>query len=253
MERLRQTLQGVLAEDDVAAVDHVVHVDVERIDEQQFRVVARRQREIGVLERFNEQRLPFHADAADFLGQVLRLRVFDREVADQDEMPFLDALGESRLEGGLLLLRVHLVRVVAGRRSEDRAAVTVDGRAVAALTGAAGALLPVGLLARAAHFGAVLHLVRALAETGQVVAHRLVDEVLLVGIGEDLFGQVDRADLLVVPVFDVNGRHGYSPRFPFFAKRTTTRPFFPPGTAPRMYSRLFSTSILATRRFLTVT
>src|SRR4029079_18106039 len=124
-------------------------------------------------------------------------------------------------ERRLLLLRVHLVGVVARRRAEHGAAVAMDGRTVTALPGAPGTLLPERLLARAAHFGAVLDLVRSLAQTGQVVAHRLVDQMLFVRVAEDLVGELDRADFLVVPVLDVDGRHRHSPRFPFLEKRTT--------------------------------
>ena len=49
-ERLRQTLQRILAQHDVAAVDDVVHVHVQRIDELQSRIVAYGQREICILE-----------------------------------------------------------------------------------------------------------------------------------------------------------------------------------------------------------
>src|SRR5438552_9078773 len=111
--------------------------------------------------------------------------------------------------------------------------MAMNRRAIAALTRAAGALLPEWLLARAAHFGAVLHFVRSLTQRGEIVAHRLVDQMLLVRIGEDLLGEIDRSHFLVVPVFDVNFRHGYSPCFPFLEKRTTTSPLRPPGTAPR--------------------
>src|SRR5205085_10474910 len=206
-----------------------------------------------VLERVDQERFPLHADAGELPGHGVGLGLVDVEVGEEDELPFLDPLRERRLERRLLLLRVHLVGVVARLRPEDRAAVAVDRRAVTALPGPARALLPERLLARAGHFGAVLDLVRSLAERGEVVAHRLVDQVLLVRIAEDVVGQLDRADLLVVPVLDVDGRHRHSPRFPFLEKRTTTRPFLPPGTAPLMWRRLVSASTLATRRFLTVT
>src|SRR5205823_6328682 len=111
------------------------------------------QREVGVLERVDQQRLPFDPDPGDLLGQRLRLRLVDREVVEQDELPFLDPLRERALERRFLLLRVHLVGVIARRGAEDRAAVAMDRRAVAALTRAAGALLAERLLARAAHFG----------------------------------------------------------------------------------------------------
>src|SRR5215210_1459363 len=112
----------------------------------------------------------------------------------------------------------------------------MNRRTISTLTRAAGALLLERLLARARHFRAGLRLVRSLAETGEVVAHCLVNEMLLVRVPEDRFRQVERAHLLVVPVPDINGRHGYSLffPFPFLEKRTKTRPLRPPGTAPLM-------------------
>ena len=205
-----------------------------RVDEVQPGVVPRRQSQVRVLKRIDKQRFPFHADADELRGQRLRLGLTDSEIAEKDDLPFLEPLRERRLERVLLFFRVHFVGVIARSGAEDRAAVTMDGRTATTLAGPASALLPERLLARAAHFRAVLDLGRSLAERGEVVAHRFVDQVLFVWIRENRFRQVDRADLLVVPVFDVDGRHGHSPRFPFLEKRTTTRPLRPPGTAPRM-------------------
>src|SRR5437868_2053476 len=84
------------------------------------------------------------------------VRLVDGHVGNDDEVPLLDALRKRALEGCFLFLRVHLVAVVARLRTEDRAAVTMNRRTIAALTRPARALLPERLLARAAHFGARL-------------------------------------------------------------------------------------------------
>src|SRR5260221_5514806 len=191
MESLRPTLQRILAEEDVPAVEHVIHVDVERIDQDGLRVIAVSQSQVGVLEAVDDQRLSLDSDVADLLDEILRLGITDCEIADEHEVPFLHPLRESRLESGLLLLGVHLVRIVTGDWSEDCTAVTMDGWAIATLARAPCALLTEGLFARAGYFGAVLDLVGPLTEAGEVVANRFMNQMLFVRIAEDLFRQVD--------------------------------------------------------------
>ena len=128
-------------------------------------------------------------------------------------------------------------------------------RAGRALTGAAGALLPVRLLAAAADLAAGLRGVRALAGGGELGHDDLVDQ-RHVGLDvEDLGGQLDRAVGLAGRRTDVNGRHEV--RLPsacsrLTAPRTRTVPPLGPGTAPLMSSRPRSASIAWTVRFWVV-
>src|SRR6185436_19176911 len=95
------------------------------------------------------------------------------------------------------------VLVAARLRPEHRAALAPQRVADLADTGAAGALLPPRLLARASHVRAGLGGVRA-AAFRRVRAHdRGVDQVGLHATAEHL-AEVDRADLLVLLVDDVN-------------------------------------------------
>src|SRR6202043_3185397 len=119
----------------------------------------------------------------------------DRKVGDEDELAFLDPLRKRGLERVLLLLRVHLVGVVAGLRTEDRSTVTMDRRTVAALARAAGALLPERLLARAAHFRPGLRLVCSLTQRSEVVANRFGNQMLFVRLRENLVSEIRRAGL----------------------------------------------------------
>src|SRR5207237_4295464 len=126
-------------------------------------------------------------------------------------------------------------------------------------------LLPPRLLAAAAHHRAGLGGVRA-AALRRVRAHdRLVNQVGLHASAEHVIAEIDRADLLVFCVDDVNC-HGYF--LPFFfagstcatlmvlaatALRITTIAFGPPGTEPSTSRRLLSGSTRSTFRFRVVT
>src|SRR6188508_807100 len=93
-----------------------------------------------------------------------------------------------------------------------------------ALTGAAGALLAVGLAATAAHLATRLRRMRALTSGRELGHHDLVDQRDVRLHVEDLGGQV-------------RGLGCHLDHAPFAAVRIRTMPPRGPGTAPLMSSR----------------
>src|ERR1700691_5312497 len=130
-------------------------------------------------------------------------------------------------------------------RAMRGAAARVLGRAEGTLARAAGALLPVGLLATAANLAAGLRGVRALPGGGLLRHHDLVDQRHVHLGGEDLLRQVYRLAALAGRRDDAD--FGHQASLPtccgvLTALRTnTTRPLGP-GTAPLISSRPRSAS-----------
>src|SRR5690606_2787436 len=125
-------------------------------------------------------------------------------------------------------------------------------RADRTLTGAAGALLAVRLLATTADRGPRLGLRGALSRGGELGDDDLVDQRHVRGDVEDRGGQLGGAGLLARGVQDVDGlgvSHGHAP---FTAVRTTTTPRFGPGIGPATSSRPLSTSTAWIVRFWVV-
>src|SRR5262249_34957848 len=141
-----------------------------------------------------------------------------------------------------------------------------------AVTGAAGALLLVHLLASHVHFRTVLGVVRAGAPLGELIAHHAVDEVRARLQAENRFRELDGTGLGGRERGDIRFHHACS--FAALASpaalkapgrgaslcgcfrtasRTSTQPPLEPGTAPRTMSRPRSTSVLTTTRFCVVT
>src|SRR5207248_2823375 len=106
----------------------------------------------GVVRRGkNDERRAVDADRVHQLLRLLRLGFVEDKALD-DADPFLDGLLAQRAAQGEAphLLR-HALRVVARLGAEDRAAAFHAGLSRAAVAGAAGALLPIGLGAAAAY------------------------------------------------------------------------------------------------------
>src|SRR5699024_9171210 len=140
--------------------------------------------------------------------------------------------------------------------AHDRPAGELRG-ADRALTGAAGARLGVRFAAAAGALGAGLGLVRALAGSGQLGHHDLVDQRHVGGDVEDRRRQCGGALLGTVGVEHVDdlvvlGERSHRLHAPFTAVLTTTRPPLGPGTAPETSSRPFSASTAWMVRFWTV-
>src|SRR5690606_18433754 len=123
-------------------------------------------------------------------------------------------------------------RVVARHGTVHDATTGELRRTGRALTGAAGALLAVRLLAATTDLATGLRLVRALTGSGQLRDDDLVDQrnADLLDV-EDLRGELDGTGLVARRRKDVNSAHRL-PQAPLAAVRTRTRPPFGPGTAP---------------------
>src|ERR1035437_7256694 len=113
----------------------------------------------------------------------------------------------------------------------------------------ASALLFPQLLARACDFPAYLRRVGTGAIARLELPHRFVQERLVDGARENVVGQFDFADLLIIQIHYIDCRHGSY----LFDLRTTTYPPLGPGTAPFTTSTLSSVSTSITSRLRTVT
>src|SRR6185295_14011973 len=111
---------------------------------------------------------------------------------------------ERRAEGARFHLARQRVVVAARLRPEHRAALAPQRVARLADLRAAGALLAPRLLAGAADHAAGLGLVRALPLRRVLANHRFPDQPGIHAPAEHLVADVERADLLVVVVDDVN-------------------------------------------------
>ncbi len=108
---------------------------------------------------------------------------------EADVLEHRHALGAGAVAQGAgqrlaLDLALHLVAVVARMRAEGHAAADAGRAAGVAGAGPAGALLLVELLLREVDLGTGLGVVRSLALVGQVVAHHLVQGLLMNGLRE---------------------------------------------------------------------
>ena len=121
--------------------------------------------------------------------------------------------------------------LVAARMRAERAAAAaeqVDARR--AVTGGAGALLPVHLLAGAVDVGPVLHFMRAGAALGQLPDDAAVDQIGARFEAENGVGQCDRAAFLAVEGGDLQ----LHVTFPFSVPAVSwrARAWLPPSALP---------------------
>src|SRR5579862_4266706 len=174
--------------------------------------------------------------------------------------------------------RADLLRQVGCMRAHDRTertATTAELRhAGRAVTGAAGALLLIHLLASAPDFGAALGLVRASLALVELPLHAALNNVLARLKTEDAFGELDRTGRFALECCDFQFHYAPSPwagasvacsatlNLPGFgasfgsgfltASRTAIHPPLEPGTAPSTRIRPRSTSVETTRRLSVV-
>ena len=171
----------------------------------------------------DHHRLAGDAELGEQALQELRLRLLDHEGLDDLHRTLDEPLAEGDAQRGGAGLLGHRVGVVTGLGAEGGPAVAPEGAARLAGPGAAGALLPPGLLARARDEGPVLGHVGAAAPAGAVLLHRLVDEVRVGLGGEDVRGELDLPDRLVRGVHHRHLRGGL-PLFCGVLRRTPRPP-----------------------------
>src|SRR5262249_8701548 len=145
---------------------------------------------------------PFHGRF-----EVLRPMTLDIHFVE-DEQPLLaHPLRERGLQGVLLLPHRDALRIGARDRTMRGAAVTMNGRAASPLPRPAGPLLLEGLLPRTGDLGPDLRLVRSATQSRQMRLDDLPDQMASEGIVEDVLGQPDLADPLLLPIDDRQCAH----------------------------------------------
>ena len=169
--------------------------------------VAHRLEEVVVLLVDHQRRL--EAQLGEGLDRRLGLGRRGLPLVEDEQRLVGVALGDGRADGGAAQLLGHVVLVVAHLGRHGLAAADPLRGADGALAGAAGALLSIGLLAAAGDQRAVLHAHRVGAPRGELRLDHLVEERVRVverRVDEGV-GEVDGADLLLLDVEDVQGRH----------------------------------------------
>ena len=106
--------------------------------------------------------------------------------------------GKGRTQRAQLHFARQFVTVIPRHRSVDRTAVAPDRAANGTHAGASGTLLLPQLFAGAGYFMAGLDLVGAGASPRQIMAHRLVEQVVIDFRPEDGVGEFHFADLLIL-------------------------------------------------------
>src|SRR6185295_13289191 len=199
------------------------------------------------------------AHRLELLCQRLGLRRVDGQRLDDREATLADQLGQDRRHAGAIHLLVHLLgEVLVGAVREDPAASAPQRRRGHAGAGAAGALLAPRLLGGVLDHGAVELGAGAQARVGLEGDDDLVHQRLVVVAREDRVGRLDLGGRLALVVEKVD-LHQFAPflataflRGALTAGRTTTWPFFAPGTAPRTSSSWRASSMRTMSRFWVV-
>src|SRR6185503_10329354 len=164
-------------------------------------------------------------------GERLGLRLGDRSLVEDDDAAVLGL----RREGVTQRERAHLLRQVVGvaahHRAEHAGAAAEVRRAGRTVTGAAGALLRVHLLAGPHDVVAVLGLVRAGLALGELPIDAALDQVGARLEPEDVLRQAERAGFLTLEGGDFHIHLTRPPAGP--ALPPSPRTWRPPrGTCP---------------------
>src|SRR5690606_9666767 len=204
-------------------------VDVGALLRQQvdLRNVARGPDEVRVELRpvDDEDRLP--AELLEALGERLRLRLGGAGRIENDELALGGLRRERAFETELANLLLQIERVAAHDGAEDDRARPELWRAQRAMPRAPRPLLTVRLLRRAGDLAHALRLVRAGAALRELPIDDTRQDVLADRDGEDLVGELDLSDRLVVEIADL-GLHLTPPRP---ARPPLQHRGSPPGTA----------------------
>src|SRR5215213_1206241 len=163
-----QLFGGRARQHELLVVEHVVDVDAARADHLRRLHVARGEQEVVVLDGVNNQRLAFEAERRQSADELLRLRLPEDQLVDDDEVALAQTLGERGAQSAAAHLLRQGLRPVARLRAVDVAAALPEGRADAGDARAARALLLPELLAGAGHVAARLRPDRALPRARQI-------------------------------------------------------------------------------------
>src|SRR5579872_836650 len=189
LDRRPRQHQGVAAEDvvDVGALLRQ-HVDL--------REVARGAREALVELRAVDDQHRAPAELLEALRELLGLAGLDRGALQHDQLALGLLRRERAQEAQAPDLLLQAEAVVARNGAEDHRAAAELRRAEAALAGAAGALLPPGLLGGALDIRDALGLVRPGAALGELPIDDASQDVAPHRRAEHLVGKLDAADFL---------------------------------------------------------
>ena len=190
----------------------VVDVDAAGRDTGDVLHVARRQRQVAIFERVNDQRGAFESERCERRDEIFRAVRLQLEAVDDDQPAFAQPLGEHRADGAAPHLLRDAVRPVARLRPVDVATAFPERRAQRSDAGAACALLLPELLARAAHVAARL----GGAGAGALICHvgfdRFVNQRLVERRAEHVFRQRQLADFFVLEILNLHNRHCLAPQ-----------------------------------------
>src|SRR5215210_6899711 len=101
-----QGLGGRARHHELLVVEHVVDVDAVGADDLRRLHVARREHEVVVVDAVNDQRLPFEPERRERGDELLRLRLAEDQLVDDDEVALTQALGQGRAQRAA----AHLLR-----------------------------------------------------------------------------------------------------------------------------------------------
>src|SRR5919205_3112533 len=188
-------------------VEHVVDVDAVGADDLRRLDVARGEQEVVVVDAIDDERLPVEPERGERADELLRLRLAEDQLVHDDEVALAKALGQGRAERAAAHLLRQRLRPVARLRAVDVAAALPERRADRRDARAPRALLLPELLAGAGHVAAGLRPHGALPGAREVGLHGRVDQRLVQLGAEDGVRQFEVADLFVLQVAHLDGRH----------------------------------------------
>src|ERR1044072_1056075 len=210
-ERRLQGFGGRARQHQLLVVEHVVDVDARGSDDLRRLHVARGEQEVVVLDGVNDERLAFEAERRERADEILRLRLAEDQLFDDDDVALAQALGERGAQSAAAHLLRQRLRPVAGLRAVDVAAALPERRAYRGDARAARALLLPELLAGAGHVAARLRPDRALPRSREVGLHGGVYQRLVHLGAEHGVREFEVADLFVLQVAHLDGRHNQTP------------------------------------------
>src|SRR5215213_7021831 len=207
-----QLFGGRARQHELLVVEHVVDVDAARADDLRALHVARGEQEVVVVDGVDDERLPFEPERGERPDELLRLRLREDQLLDDDDVTLAQTLRQGRAQRAAAHLLRQRLRPVAGLRPVDVAAALPERRADRRDARPAGALLLPELLARAGNVAAGLRPHGALAGAREVGLDGRVDQRLVQLGAEYGVRKFEVADLFVLQVAHLNGRHFVSLR-----------------------------------------
>ena len=170
--------------------------------------VARAQSQVAIAvpRHFHQQARGLHFQSVQRLAELLGLGLFHIKGIDHDQLAVGKFRGQRRTQRPQQLLARKGVVVRARLRSMHRAAMPPQWRTDGSHAGAPRTLLLPQFLARAGDQLLVLGGVRAGTLRGAVMLHRFPQQVF-VDRAENLFGEIERADLLPAQIMNIDSCH----------------------------------------------